>query len=90
MSGNKDRSISLVSNSTFICRRNALAIGREYEKIPTVMLELLRAWWREGRRRSLLLPGGWLFPGRDPVEPLSARQPSGADPVKGPASESRR
>ena len=38
------------------------------------LLELLRAWWREGRRRSLLLPGGWLFPGRDPVEPLSARQ----------------
>ena len=38
------------------------------------MLELLRVWWREGRRRSLLLPGGWLFPGRNPVEPLSARQ----------------
>ena len=38
------------------------------------LLELLRAWWRDGRRRSLLLPGGWLFPGRNPVEPLSARQ----------------
>ena len=38
------------------------------------LLELLRAWWREGRRRALLLPGGWLFPGRNPVEPLSARQ----------------
>ena len=38
------------------------------------LLELLRAWWREGRRCSLLLPGGWLFPGRNPVEPLSARQ----------------
>jgi site-specific recombinase XerD len=38
------------------------------------LLELLRAWWCEGRRRSLLLPGGWLFPGRNPVEPLSARQ----------------
>ena len=38
------------------------------------LLELLRAWWREGRRRSLLLPGGWLFPGCNPVEPLSARQ----------------
>ena len=38
------------------------------------LLELLRAWWREGRRQSLLLPGGWLFPGRNPVEPLSARQ----------------
>ena len=38
------------------------------------LLELLRPWWREGRRHSLLLPGGWLFPGRNPVEPLSARQ----------------
>ena len=38
------------------------------------LLELLRAWWREGRRRSLLLSGGWLFPGRNPVKPLSARQ----------------
>jgi integrase len=38
------------------------------------LLELLRAWWREGRRRRLLLRGGWLFPGRNPVEPLSARQ----------------
>ena len=38
------------------------------------LLDLLRAWWREGRRRSLLLSGGWLFPGRNPVEPLSARQ----------------
>jgi len=38
------------------------------------LLKLLRVWWREGRRRSLLLPGGWLFPGRNPVEPLSARQ----------------
>src|SRR5947208_3909372 len=39
------------------------------------LLELLRAWWREGRRQNLLLPGGWLlFPGRNPVEPLSARQ----------------
>jgi integrase/recombinase XerD len=38
------------------------------------LLELLRAWWREGRRRGVLLPRGWLFPGRNPVEPLSTRQ----------------
>ena len=38
------------------------------------LLELLRAWWRDGRRRSLLMPGGWLFPGRNPIEPLSTRQ----------------
>ena len=25
------------------------------------LLEVLRVWWREGRRRNLLLPGGWLF-----------------------------
>ena len=27
------------------------------------LLELLRAWWREGRRRGAMLPQGWLFPG---------------------------
>jgi integrase/recombinase XerD len=38
------------------------------------LLELLRAWWREGRQLGVLLPRGWLFPGRNPVEPLSPRQ----------------
>ena len=38
------------------------------------LLGLLRAWWREGRRLGVLLPRGWLFPGRNPVEPLSTRQ----------------
>src|SRR4051794_25775079 len=42
------------------------------------LLVLLRAWWREGRRRGILLPRGWLFPGRNPVEPLSTRQLSRA------------
>src|SRR5258708_40261221 len=28
----------------------------------------------EGRRRGVLLPRGWLFPGRNPIEPLSTRQ----------------
>lgn len=38
------------------------------------LLELLRAWWREGRRHGAMLPQGWLFPGYDPVNPLSTRQ----------------
>jgi site-specific recombinase XerD len=38
------------------------------------LLELLRAWWREGRRLGVLLPQGWLFPGRNPVEPVSTGQ----------------
>src|ERR1700687_771621 len=37
------------------------------------LLELLRDWWVEGRRRGVLLPRGWVFPGRHPIEPLSAR-----------------
>jgi integrase/recombinase XerD len=38
------------------------------------LLGLLRLWWREGRRRNLMLPRGWLFPGRNSVEPISTRQ----------------
>jgi site-specific recombinase XerD len=38
------------------------------------LLGLLRAWWREGSRCGLMLPQGWLFPGRNPVMPLSTRQ----------------
>ncbi len=36
------------------------------------LLDLLRAWWREAR------PQGWLFPGRNPVNPLTTRQLRGA------------
>jgi site-specific recombinase XerD len=32
------------------------------------LLELLRAWWRTAR------PQGWLFPGRNPVQPMTPRQ----------------
>jgi integrase/recombinase XerD len=38
------------------------------------LLEVLRAWWREGRRLGVLLPRGWLFPSRNPIDPLSTRQ----------------
>lgn len=32
------------------------------------LLELLRDWWRIAR------PQGWLFPGRDPIKPMTKRQ----------------
>ena len=38
------------------------------------LLELLRLWWREGKRRSVLLPHGWLFPRRSYTDPVSTRQ----------------
>jgi integrase/recombinase XerD len=42
------------------------------------LLELFRLWWREGKRRSVLLPHGWLFPGRSYTDPISTRQLHGA------------
>ncbi len=38
------------------------------------LLALLRAWWRLGREKGVMLPGGWLFPGQNPVNPMAARQ----------------
>jgi site-specific recombinase XerD len=45
-----------------------------YAMLSPVLLERLRAWWRVGHAQGKLLPGGWLFPGRNPVEPLTTRQ----------------
>lgn len=42
--------------------------------LSPALLRLLRAWWREGRRLAKMLPNGWLFPGMNPVNPLSPRQ----------------
>jgi len=39
-----------------------------YVMLSPHLLELLRAWYRLAR------PQGWLFPGRDPVNPMTTRQ----------------
>lgn len=39
-----------------------------------MLLDLLRAWWRQGRAQRKLLPSGWVFPGQNPVNPLTTRQ----------------
>jgi integrase/recombinase XerD len=39
-----------------------------YVMLSPALLELLRAYWKATR------PQGWLFPGRDPVQPLTTRQ----------------
>ncbi len=38
------------------------------------MVALLRAWWKAGHASGVMLPGGWLFPGQNPVNPLTPRQ----------------
>src|SRR5258708_32206684 len=39
-----------------------------YVMLSPHLLELLRAWWRAER------PQGWLFPGRDRVQPMTTPQ----------------
>src|SRR6185437_14036511 len=45
-----------------------------YTMLSPVLLERLRAWWRVGHAQGKLLPGGWLFPGLNPMDPLTTRQ----------------
>ena len=44
-----------------------------YAMLSPVLLELLRAWWRDGLAKRQVLPGGWVFPGQNPVNPLTPR-----------------
>jgi len=44
-----------------------------YAMLSPALLELLRAWYRHARSQRMILPGGWLFPGQNPVNPLSTR-----------------
>jgi len=45
-----------------------------YAMLSPVMLERLRTWWRVARAQGAMLEGGWLFPGMNPVDPMTARQ----------------
>ena len=45
-----------------------------YAMLSPVLLERLRAWWRVARAQGKMLDGGWLFPGQNPINPLTARQ----------------
>jgi integrase/recombinase XerD len=49
--------------------------GRDREAmLSPSLLELLRAWYRQAQSERKMLPGGGLFPGQNPVEPMSTRQ----------------
>ena len=45
-----------------------------YALLPPILLERLRTWWRYARAEGKVLPGGYLFPGLDPMDSLSTRQ----------------
>jgi site-specific recombinase XerD len=42
--------------------------------LSPALLCVLREWWRNGHAHHLMLDGGWLFPGQNPVNPLTTRQ----------------
>jgi site-specific recombinase XerD len=74
-----ERMILRVDEGKGQCDRHAL--------LSPSLLRLLRAWWRDGRAQHRLLPGGWLFPGQNPVNPMSARQLSRAFQMARAAAE---
>ncbi|MEH6823937.1 MAG: site-specific integrase [Motiliproteus sp.] len=45
-----------------------------FAMLSPVLLSMLRDWWRIARTHRLMLEGGWLFPGQNPINPLSSRQ----------------
>ena len=45
-----------------------------YAMLSPVLLKCLRVWWQAAHARGKMLDGGWLFPGQNPVNPLSTRQ----------------
>jgi integrase/recombinase XerD len=45
-----------------------------YAMLSPLLLQRLRTWWRVGRAQGKILPRGWLFPGLDPMDPLTPRQ----------------
>jgi integrase/recombinase XerD len=42
--------------------------------LSPALLAVLRQWWRAAQAQRKMLRGGWLFPGQNPVNPLSTRQ----------------
>ena len=61
--------VSDVDSKRMVLRIEQGKGGRDrYAMLSPRLLELLREWWLIAR------PQGWLFPGRNPVNPISGRQ----------------
>lgn len=46
--------------------------------LSPMLLNTLRQWYKHAKAQRLMLPGGWLFPGQTPLNPISTRQLSRA------------
>ena len=45
-----------------------------YAMLSPVLLGMLRSWWWAARAKGKMLDGGWLFPGQNPINPITTRQ----------------
>ncbi|MEH6580135.1 MAG: site-specific integrase [Amphritea sp.] len=45
-----------------------------FAMLSPALLNLLRNWWRIGHSQGLMFSDGWLFPGQNPINPLTTRQ----------------
>jgi site-specific recombinase XerD len=45
-----------------------------YAMLSPVLLKCLRVWWQAAHAKGKMLDGGWLFPGQNPINPMSTRQ----------------
>jgi site-specific recombinase XerD len=63
-------------NSTRMLIRVEQGRGRKDRNamLSPQLLTLLRLWWKESRRRGVMLAHRWLFPGRGATDPISTRQ----------------
>jgi site-specific recombinase XerD len=61
--------VSDIDSTRMIIRVEQGKGGKDrYVMLSPSLLELLRDWWKAAR------PQGWLFPGRDPAQPMTTRQ----------------
>lgn len=58
-----------------------------YALLSPVLLGRLRAWWRVARAQGKMPDGGWLFPGVNVIDHLSARQLSRAVHIAAEAAD---
>jgi len=63
-------------DSTCMTLRVEQGKGRKdrYAMLSPVLLKCLRVWWQAAHAKGKMLDGGWLFPGQNPINPMSTRQ----------------
>ena len=69
------RKLPVILSRDEVARLIAAAGSVKYQAALSVAYGAgLRAWWRFGHAQGKLVVGGWLFPGQNPINPLTTRQ----------------